>query len=240
MKKITLALVVFSCAVSLALAGTEYTGKEMRQTAVQPQECFYGDTELNIAAWGTYVFAGTDQGHIGAPGFFFGDDRGDRYLEADHAWGGGLDAKYFLWKYFGFGIEGWMVDAKRTQFDFFGTPTPGGFLFAKTDDERIVGSVLGTFTFRWPIGCSRFAPYGFVGGGGIFGGGEKDRVVANSLGSFDTIHEDSESKVLGQFGGGLEVRFTRHLGWINDFSWNVVDGPKNNFGMVRSGINFAF
>ena len=240
MKKITLALVVFSCAASLALAGTEYTGKEMRQTAVQTQECFYGDTELNISLWGTYAFAGTDQGHIGAPGFFFGDDRGDRFLETDHAWGGGIDAKYFIMKYFGFGFEGWMAHARRTQFDFFGTPTPGGFLFAKTDDERTIGAALGTFTFRWPIGCSRFAPYAFAGGGGIFNGGEKDLVVANGLGGFDTIHEDSESKVLGQFGGGLEVRFTRHLGWINDFSWNVIDGPKNNFGMVRTGINFAF
>jgi hypothetical protein len=27
---------------------------------------------------------------------------------------------------------------------------------------------------------------------------------------------------------------------MNDFSWNVVDGPKNNFGMVRSGVTFAF
>ena len=45
---------------------------------------------------------------------------------------------------------------------------------------------------------------------------------------------------MGQFGGGFEVRITRHIGWMNDFSWNVVDGPKNNFGMVRSGLNFAF
>ena len=45
---------------------------------------------------------------------------------------------------------------------------------------------------------------------------------------------------IGQVGGGFEVRFTPHIGWINDFSWNVVDGPKNNFGMVRTGVNFAF
>ena len=33
---------------------------------------------------------------------------------------------------------------------------------------------------------------------------------------------------------------TRHIGWMNDFSWNVVDGSKNNFGMVRSGLTVAF
>ena len=78
MNKITLGLIVFSSAASLALAGTEYSGKEIRQSAVQTQECFYGDTEVDVSLWGTYAFAGTDQGHIGAPGFFFGDDRGDR------------------------------------------------------------------------------------------------------------------------------------------------------------------
>jgi len=240
MTKMTLGLVVFASAASLALAGTEYTGKEMRQTAVQPEECFYGDQELDVSLWGTYAFAGTDQGHIGAPGFFFGDDRGDRYLQTDHAWGGGVDAKYFWHKYFGFGFEGWVVDAKRTEFDFTGVPTAGGFTFTKRDDDRAVGSALGTFTLRYPIGCSRFAPYGFAGVGGIFGGGERDVVVPVSGGTFATDHRDAEAKVLGQFGGGVEVRITRHIGWINDFSWNVVEGPKNNFGMVRSGINFAF
>jgi hypothetical protein len=43
----------------------------------------------------------------------------------------------------------------------------------------------------------------------------------------------------GGFGGGIEIRITPHVGRINDFSWNVVKGPDNNFGMVRSGINFA-
>ena len=239
MKKITLSLCVFSSAVSLALAGTEYTGKEMRQTTV-PQECFYADQELDVSLWGTYAFAGTDQGHIGAPGFFFGDPLGDRYLQADHAWGGGVDAKYFWHKYFGIGIEGFLLDAKRTEFDFNGAPTAGGFVFTKSDDERAVGSVLGTLTVRYPIGCSRFAPYAFGGFGGIFGGGERDTIIPTGGGLFTTEHQGTQSKIMGQFGGGVEVRFTRHIGWINDFSWNVVDGSKNNFGMVRSGINFAF
>ena len=239
MKKTLLGAFVFTAAASLAFAGTEYTGKEMRQTTV-PQECYYGDTEWNASLWGTYAFAGTDQGHIGAPGFFFRDPRGDTYLETDHAWGGGGDVKYFWHKYFGFGIEGFIVDAKRTEFDFTGTPTPGNFVFTKTDDRRIVGSVLGTLTIRYPIGCSRFAPYGFAGIGGIFGGGERDNIVPVAGGTFATEHTGSDSKIMGQFGGGMEVRITRQFGWISDFSWNVVDGSHNNFGMVRTGLNFAF
>jgi len=30
------------------------------------------------------------------------------------------------------------------------------------------------------------------------------------------------------------------MGWTNDFSWNIMSGSKNNFGMARTGINFAF
>ena len=46
--------------------------------------------------------------------------------------------------------------------------------------------------------------------------------------------------LLGHFGFGMEVRITRHIGWTNDLSWGVIDGPKNNFTMIRSGLNFAF
>src|SRR2546423_1501554 len=198
MKNITGSLCVFAAMASFAFAGTEYTGgKEMRQTAVQ-EECWYGDTELNVSLWGTYAFAGTDQGHIGAPGFFLGDDLGDRYLQADHAWGGGLDIKYFWHKYFGFGIEGFGLDAKRTEFSFTGAPPPAAFAFSKTDDSRLIGAALGTLTLRYPIGCSRFAPYVFGGFGGIFNGGEKDNiVVTGGAPAFVTTHSDSESKIMG-------------------------------------------
>jgi hypothetical protein len=100
---------------------------------------------------------------------------------------------------------------------------------------------LGTFTLRYPIHCSRFSPYAWAGGGAIFGGGERDLFhIDSAADALTTEHTDSTTEAVGQFGGGLEIRFTRHIGWMNDFSWNVVDGPKNNFGMARSGLNFAF
>ncbi len=40
-----------------------------------------------------------------------------RYLEADHAWGGGIDLTYFFHRYFGIGIEGWAMDARRAFAD---------------------------------------------------------------------------------------------------------------------------
>ena len=51
---------------------------------------------------------------------------------------------------------------------------------------------------------------------------------------------DGPRGTIGQVGGGMEIRLTPHIGWVSDFSWNFVDGPNNNFGMVRTGVNFAF
>jgi hypothetical protein len=126
-----------------------------------------------------------------------------------------------------------------------GSPTHPGYQ-STTQQWWAIGAVLGTLTLRYPISCTRFAPYIFGGAGGIFGGGQKqvnERFVEPGEG-FDivatTSHTDAETRAIGQVGGGMEIRITPHIGWVSDFSWNFVDGPKNNFGMVRTGVNFAF
>ena len=218
---------------SAAYAGPEYSGKEIKQVAPPPCPQWYADNEFNVDLWGTYLFTGNNWAN-------------DRYVEADHAWGGGVDLKYFFHRYFGVGIEGWVVDARRKTTDF--EVAPPVFIDRTGRESRAVGSVLGTFTLRYPIPCTRFAPYVWAGGGAIFGGGERDRVVFDGLGAvgnttielFHTDHSGSTTEAIGQFGGGIEIRITPHIGWMNDFSWNVVDGPENNFGLVRSGVTFAF
>ena len=223
MKRAVLGVLGIAVIVSVAFAGTEtYSGKEIKQVAPPPCPEWYADQEFNVGLWGTYVFTANDWPQ-------------DRYLDADHAWGGGIDLKYFFHRYFGVGIEGWAVDARRAfvrdnDGDPISFPNIG-------HNSRAVGAVLGTLTLRYPIPCTRFAPYVFGGGGGIFGGGERTS-FDESNGDFP--NDSSETRAIGQFGGGIEVRFTPHIGWISDFSWNVVDGPENNFGMVRTGINFAF
>jgi hypothetical protein len=240
--------------VTFAQAGTQQdTGKEMKE-AVAPTPCpeWYGDTEWNAAIWGTYAFAGND-GHADLGNTFNFNKKfavfnlneffaNDRYLETDHAWGGGVDLKYFFRRYFGLGIEGFVVDAKRNSLDIE-VPAPLVMSFTKDEERRAIGSALGTLTIRYPLHCSRLSPYVWAGVGGIFNGGERDILfVDNSKPTLSahTVHTGGQTEVIGQFGGGLEFRFTRHLGWLNDFSWNVVDGPENNFGMVRSGLNFSF
>jgi hypothetical protein len=227
MKRMVLGLLCIAAITSAAVAGTEtYSGKEMKQVAPPPCPQWYADNEFNVSLWGTYIFTGNSW-------------QNDRYLESDHAFGGGMDLKYFFHRYFGVGIEGWAVDARRSFEDVFVDLNNGVFSDTTRHESRAVGSVLGTLTLRYPIPCTRFSPYIFGGGGAIFGGGEKTNVVVSD-GIIRTEQTGSESRAIGQVGGGMEVRMTPHIGWVSDFSWNFVDGSHNNFGMVRTGVNFAF
>ena len=256
MKQFTLTLMLFCACCGLAYAGPVYSGKEMKQVAPAPCPQWYSDNEWNVSVWGTYATTGTEfapnpdlfdlvqsssEGHT-----VYGTL--DRYLGGDHAWGAGGDIKYFFRRYFGIGVEGFVLNAHRgAGFDLESNGTDV-FIHERRSENRAVGEVLGTFTLRYPIQCSRFSPYVWAGGGMIFGGGERDEIIFDGFGGvgevpiplYHTIHHDTSTQAVGQFGGGLEFRVTPHIGWMNDFSWNVVNGPQNNFGMFRSGLTFAF
>ncbi|MEP7014455.1 MAG: hypothetical protein ABI925_03360 [Verrucomicrobiota bacterium] len=242
MRKLTLGLLAFVAAMPAAFSGetSSYSGKEMRTTTAPAPVCeWYRDTEWNVGLWGAYAFTDTENNRTTLRDVFLTTEMGryDRFLGGDHAWGGGLDIKYFFARYFGVGIEGFGLAAHGSRYNItnFGT---GGGEFDKASDRHFVPGALGTLTLRFPIGCSRFAPYTWAGGGGIFNG-HRDRPI-HSTGDVMQIAHETESRAMGQFGGGMEVRLTPHVGWIADFSWNVVDGPNNNFGMARSGINVSF
>ena len=234
MQRLTTTICALAAMITVTYGGpTTYSSdKETKQvTQVPPCPEWYRDTEWNVSLWGAYIFTGNNWDE-------------DRYFESDHAWGGGVDVKYFFHRYFGVGVEGWATESTRRQFDGFDFNGQPVF----SEDSRVIGAIKGTFTLRYPIHCSRLSPYIFGGAGAIFGGGERDsftellaaqRVKAVSVG-FPATHSGSDTRVFGQVGAGLEVRLTPHIGWMNDFSWNVVNGPDNNFGMVRSGVTFAF
>ena len=208
MKKLTLSLCALVALGSAAFAGTETYTKE--SAVVPPCPQWYADNELNLSLSGVYAFTGSEW-------------REDTFLGVDHAWGGALDAKYFMHRYFGLGVQGFLLRVNEQDFN-------------RDDDTHAAGGVLGTFTLRFPISCSRFAPYLWIGGGGIWNGGDD---FVNVVGARIRT-DDNDGKAMGQFGGGFEIRFTPHLGLINDFSWNVVEGTHNNFGMARTGLNFSF
>ena len=246
MKQFTLTIAVLSALCAVSFAGPEqYSGKEMKQVAA-PAPCpeWYSDNEWNVNLWGAYAFVGTDNNRssIEASDDFADYGTYDRFLAQDHAWGGGIDAKYFFKRYFGLGVEGFGLFG-RSLHGVLDHGSAGTSEEHYNVDHHTVGGALGTFTLRYPFHCSRFSPYAWAGGGMVFNG-SNDRAVdldlPNNPGLADRFVNDDKARGVGQFGGGLEVRLTRHIGLTTDFSWNVVGGPHNNFGMVRTGLNFAF
>jgi hypothetical protein len=223
MKKLALSLCAVVAMTSAAYAGETYS-KESKSVTPPPCPQWYADNEFNLTLSGVYAWTGNNWEE-------------DQYFSVDHGWGGALDAKYFVHRYFGFGVQGWVASANTHEiFD-------NGFTRVWGDESsHAIGGILGTFTLRFPISCSRWAPYVWVGGGGVFGGGRDHDFFLSPTTNLPIRREfdDSSARSVGQVGGGFEVRFSPHVGWTNDISWNVVSGPNNNFGMARTGINFAF
>src|SRR5881392_1521501 len=159
------------------------SGKEMKQVAYVPA-CreWYGEREWNVNLWGTYAFTNTEfapnpslvdivqSTSEGGPvlGTY------DRYIGGDHAWGGGADIKYFFCRYVGLGVEGFALDASKPGFNIFEDQAVPIFVHQRINHNHTIGSVLGTLTLRYPIPCTRLAPYAWAGVGAIFGGGERD------------------------------------------------------------------
>lgn len=222
MKKLTLTLCAMTALVSAAYAGTStYSGKEMKQ-AVEQTPCpeWYADNEWNVGISGIYAPTANEWEE-------------DSYLGVDHAWGGAIDAKYFFRRYYGLGIQAFGLNLNRNEND--------DFLNIDDDDSDFAGGVLGTFTFRFPIPCSRFAPYAWLGGGWTFGGDDRSGIFSDDDDDFDfSDDDDNDGHLMAQYGVGFETRFTPRIGWTNDVSYNHVEGGRNDFWQMRTGINFAF
>lgn len=242
MKRFALTLILSCGLAALANAGS-YAGKEVMQPAPPPCE-WYRANEWNFNFWGTIAFpsnTGTRDVDFrdheeefqefeqhGGLAFDLGRTSEDRFINRDNAWGGGMDVKYFFSKYWGIGGEGYVLDC----------------------NDNIGGAGLFTATFRFPIGCSRFAPYAWAGVGALSGGTstheflvDRNRHEPDVFDDDNIVHRsinNTHTYVTGQFGGGLEVRITRHIGVMGDFSWNVVQEDDNDFGMARFGVTLSY
>src|SRR5437763_4410234 len=143
------------------------SGKEMKQVAPPPCPDWYGNREWNVNLWGTYAFTNTEfapnpslvdivqSTSEGGPvlGTY------DRYIGGDHAWGGGGDLKYFFCRYAGVGVEGFALDAHKPGYDIFEDQSVPVFIHRRINHNHTIGAVLGTLTLRYPIPCTRLAPY---------------------------------------------------------------------------------
>jgi hypothetical protein len=94
----------------------------------------------------------------------------------------------------------------------------GGDVYSENDTGALVDSASGNIIGRFPIGESGLAPYAFAGGGYQFDGLEVG---------------------FGQFGGGLEFRFTPHIGVFADARLVYPEETKY-YGLARLGVRFAF
>jgi hypothetical protein len=243
MKRFTLTFIILCAACALSQAGTEsYSGKDKEVVQQAPAPCeWYRAHEWDFNLWATVAMpyntgqyrdfrtgdfdGGLDQ-DFGTEQFDLGAVSKDRFINRDNAWGGGIDVKYFWSKHWGFGAEGFVVDA----------------------NDSAAGGGLGTITFRWPIGCSRFSPYTWAGFG-VTGGGTHtvryfiERHPGNgNEPEFRQNHTLRNGRVnaTGQFGAGLEVRITKHIGVMGDYSYNVLEYGDNDFGMARFGVTLAY
>jgi hypothetical protein len=224
--------------IKAADAGPETLSAKEGLSAPTNPTTWYRDNEWNLSASFAHAFSGTEDDRNSLADTFSanpGPGTYDRFLADEHASGGGAAAKYFFHRYFGIGIEGFALAADGRSYTVENFGATAAF---SARDEHVVGGALGTLTLRYPIGQTRFAPYVWAGGGGAFGGHNEAAVYIGGL--LERVRHDVETRPLGQFGGGLEVRMTPHIGLLTDFSWNVVDGTHNNFGLIRTGINFAF
>src|SRR5947199_10254990 len=132
MGKLMSALLGIAAINSVAFAGSEtYSGKEIKQVAPPPCPQWYADNEFNVSLWGTYVFTGNNW-------------ENDRYIEADHAWGGGIDVKYFFHRYIGVGIEGCAANARQAREDVLVDVSDAIFARNFSHQTSAIGAVLGT------------------------------------------------------------------------------------------------
>ena len=133
----------------------------------------------------------------------------------EHAWGGGLDVAYFPWLYGGFRFQGSAINITRA--------------------DQTAGIVTYDAVLRYPLDLVvpnfHLAPYAFGGVGGLLGGLDG----FNRAGNLRT-----DSRILGNFGGGLEYRFTPHVGIFTEAGYDVIDGPQNNAVQINWGARFAF
>ena len=216
-----------------------------------PPPEFFRANEFDIGAFGTY-----------ATGIGSGNNAGKL-----HGWGGGMDFTYwFPWKYAGVRFQGTGLSisgggGSRTVTLFPGLTEP---VTVKGGGGSVpAGIITSDFLLRYPLDevwpGVHLAPYMFVGFGGILLGDEGNSatvsqsftVTNNTTGQTRVVNVTGHSisalrqhfgsdRVLGHVGGGLEYRFTPHIGIFGEVGYDFPNGASNNFVQTNFGLRYAF
>jgi len=94
----------------------------------------------------------------------------------------------------------------------------GADAYSENTTGAFIDSASASLILRLPLGQSGFAPYAFGGGGHQF---------------------DMAQLWFGQFGAGMEYRFTPHVGIFLD-ARAVLPNETRYYGVARVGLRFAF
>jgi hypothetical protein len=197
-----------------AFTGSAFAGTTVTTTVAAPEADFYraGEFQGSVSFLGAARSGGSRNGGLalggtgvnGQPGQTGGTPLGGgRTPSWTSSTVGGVDVelRYFITRNFGMGLEGQWFNANRS----------------------IYGSAL-NFYLRAPLHeGSRWAPYLFAGGGGIYGPNNSSWEV--------------------HAGGGIEYRITEKVGVFTDARYEWVDRARDiapQFGAMRVGLNFVF
>ena len=256
MKKLALALVVLAAQAGVCLAGGPVVSSKEIVAPPAPPESYFLGNEFVIGAFGTYV-SSTHGSTSNTTRFADGDTVTLSTNGNGDGWGGGMDFTYFLpWKYLGFRFQGAGVSVSSADVTGTFTNSTGTVFRTRTSfGSGSAGIISGDIVLRLPLDDFwpgvHLAPYTFGGGGGIFTGAggntantpypELNRRLNNASSNVEN------DRGQGHIGGGLEYRFTRHIGIFAEADYNWVGGGQHNinssvknFVQTNFGLRFAF
>jgi hypothetical protein len=166
-------------------------------------------------------------------------------------WGGGMDfSYYFPWKYAGVRFQGAAASLSTGTFTVTESG-PGGRIASRSGSlSTTAGIITADVMLRLPLDDFwpgvHLAPYIFGGFGAIFAGGDRETIhtpFPELNDRFNSVSSSTQSRPLGNAGGGFEYRFTPHIGLFGEAGYNFIDHrgrASNNFIQTNFGLRFAF
>ena len=256
MKRIALTLAILTALTCAVFAGTEVSSKEVvapPPAPPPPPESYFRPNEFDLGLFATYV-TGTGSGTSSSRTDQFGDTLTLSSNGSSSGWGGGLDVTYwFGWKYIGIRAQGAGIDLSSPTVTATFTNANGTVTRSRSGSTNTgAGIVTGDLLLRLPLDdfwpSIHLAPYFIGGGGGLFTGGGGSTINTRFQGVNNTFNNASanvtNNRGLGHVGGGLEYRFTPHIGLFGEATYNWIGGGShtsgNDFIQTNFGLRYAF
>jgi hypothetical protein len=255
MKRLTFALVALGSQAVVSFAGPP-SSKEIVAPPAPPPVSFFRGNEFDVGAFATYV-TGTGGSQSRTRTFDNGDTVTISSSGSPDGWGGGMDFTYFLpWKYLGFRFQGAAVELSSSTLTGTITGPNNSFRFSRSNSfSAAAGLLKGDVILRLPLDDFwpgfHLAPYVYGGGGGVLTGAGGNTIHTrfpelNQQFNNASANADND-RGLGHIGGGLEYRFTPHVGIFGEADYNWVAGGQHNFNssvknfvQTNFGLRFAF